>query len=154
MQYATANKLTYTAIEELETTTDPLPLSKCFADNLYRFKKFFQQYNSGFEQQRVCFKCFKLLAKGEVCDACSDVDNPVRCPEMSGPLVYTPFQKPLQTVLSSEFSPITLDSSLSPFPPSITVSHSLFSPPSLSYTISPALSAPQAPPFPLVCMYM
>jgi hypothetical protein len=104
MQYATANKLTYTAIEELLKLLQILcPCPNALPTTLYRFKKFFQQYNSGFEQQRVCSKCFKLLGKGEVCDACSDVDNPVRHPEMSGLLVYTPFQKPLQTVLSSEF---------------------------------------------------
>ena len=107
MQYATANKLTYTAIEELLKLLQILcPCPSALPTILYRFK-FFQQYNSSFEQQRVCCGCFKLLDKDEPCAGCSVV-NPIRHPEMSGLLMYTPFQKPLRTILSSEFSLLLL----------------------------------------------
>ncbi len=104
MQYASANKLTYTAIEELLKLLQILcPCPNSLPTTLYRFKNFFRQYNSGFEQQRVCCKCFAFLDKGETCTICVDADNPVCNPEMPGLLVCTPFQKALQTVLSSKF---------------------------------------------------
>ena len=128
MQYATANKLTYTAIEELLKLLQILcPCPNELPTTLYKFKKFFQQYNSGFEQQRVCCKCFAFLDKGETCTTCVDPDNPVHHPEMPGLLVHIPFQKPLHTVLSSKTLSLlpTLSLSLSPPP----LSHSLFPPP-------------------------
>ena len=104
MQYASANKLTYTAIEELLKLLQILcPSPNSLPTTLYRFKKFFQQYNSGFEQQRVCSKCFAFLDKGESCTICVNADNPVHNPEMPGLLVCSTFQKALQTVLSSKF---------------------------------------------------
>ena len=104
MQYATANKLTYTAIEELLKLLQVLcPCPNSLPTTLYKFKRFFQQYSSGFEQQRVCRKCFAFLDKGEVCSTCVDKDNHVRNPEFPGLLIHTPVKKPLQTILSSKF---------------------------------------------------
>ena len=127
MQYASANKLTYTAIEELLKLLQILcPSPNSLPTTLYRFKKFFQQYNSGFEQQHVCSKCFAFLDKGESCTICVDADNPVHNPEMPGLLVCTTFQKALQTVLSSKFFHInfsfTSPSLLPPPPPSLSPS--------------------------------
>lgn len=103
MQYATANKLTYTAIEELLKLLQILcPCPNGLPTTLYKFKKFFQQHSSGFEQ-RVCCKCFASLDKVETCTTCIDPDNLVHNPEMPGLLVHIPFQKPLQTILSSKF---------------------------------------------------
>ena len=68
MQFATANKLTYSAIEELLKLLQILcPSPNQLPTTLYRFKSFFRQYGSGFEQQRVCCKCFAYLDEGEVC---------------------------------------------------------------------------------------
>ena len=129
MQFATANKLTYTAIEELLKLLQILcPCPNALPTTIYKFKKFFQQCSAGFEQQLVCSKCFGFLSKGEVCTTCVDVDNPVRNPVMPGVLVHTPFQKPLQTVLSSESPSLLhhLSLSLSRSPPlSLSSSHSL-----------------------------
>ena len=103
MQYATANKLTYTAIEELLKLLQILcPSPNSLPTTLYKFKKFFQQYSAGFEQQQVCSECFTSLNKGEVCATCVDADNPVHSPVRPGLLVQIPFHKPLQAVLSSE----------------------------------------------------
>ena len=108
MQYVTANKLTYAAIEGLLKLLQVLcPCPNSLPTTLYKFKRFFQQYSSGFEQQRVCRKCFGFLSSGEVCSACVDGENPVRNPEFPGLLVHTPFQKPFQTILSSK-SPLNV----------------------------------------------
>ena len=66
MPYVTANKLTYAAIEGLLKLMQVLcPCPNSLPTTLYKFKRFFQQYRSGFE--RVCRKCFGFLSSGEVC---------------------------------------------------------------------------------------
>ena len=50
MQYVTANKLTYAAIEGLLKLLQVLcPCPNSLPTTLYKFKSFFQQYSSGFE---------------------------------------------------------------------------------------------------------
>ena len=97
MQYVTANKLTYAVIEGLLKLLQVLcPCPNSLPTTLYKLKRFFLQYSSGFEQC-VCRKCFGFLSSGEVCSACVDGETPVRNPEFPGLLVHTPFQKLFQT---------------------------------------------------------
>ena len=94
MQYASANKLTYTAISELVKLLNivcpaPNKLPSCF----YKLKKFFKKFSAGFKHQKVCTKCSTPMEAGTShFTLCTDNDN--IDPEAVGDL-HIPIQKAL-----------------------------------------------------------
>ena len=94
MTYATANKLSYSAIENLLKLLHLLcPFSHQIPSSLYMLKKFFQHYTSSYEKKRVCLSCHCVLKKGETCP---------RSHGQNGHMIHVPIEKsdPQQTLPS------------------------------------------------------
>ena len=102
MQFASANKLSYTAISELIKLLHVLcPVPNKLPSSFYMLKKFFKQFNVDFEHQRICTICSTPMEVGESnCPTCADSGN--YNPEAVGDLVHIPIQKALKTVITSK----------------------------------------------------
>ena len=97
MTFCTANKLSYTAIAELIKLLLLLcPLNSLIPTSLYKFKKFFQQFNPIHDHNKICLKCYP--------NACS-------CEEVSysdtGHIVNLDIEKTLKSVISSKCMLVT-----------------------------------------------
>ena len=94
MTYAIANKLSYSAIENLLKLLHLLcPSSHQIPSSLYMLKKFFQQYTSSYEKKRVCPSCHCVLKKGETCP---------RSHGQNGHMIHVPIEKALKSVVLSK----------------------------------------------------
>lgn len=92
MTYAIANKLSYSAIENLLKLLHLLcPSSHQIPSSLYMLKKFFWQYTSSYEKKRVCPSCHCVLMKEETCPTSHG---------QNGHMVRVPIEKMLRSVLS------------------------------------------------------
>ena len=102
MQFASSNKLSYTAISELIKLLHILcPAHNKLPSSFYMLKKFFKQFNVAFEHQRICTTCSTPVETGDSdCPTCTE--NGVYNPEAVGDLLHIPIQKALKTVISSK----------------------------------------------------
>ena len=92
--YAIANKLSYSAIENLLKLLHLLcPSSHQIPSSLYMLKKFFRQYTSSYEKKRVCPSCHCVLKKEETCP---------RSHGQNGHMVRVPIEKVLKSVVLSK----------------------------------------------------
>lgn len=98
MQFCLRHKLSYTAIGDLlKLLLLICPVSNKLPTSFYKFKKFFQKFNSVISHETVCGTC---QLKDCSCDSPSSV--------ASGHLVELPIHKPLQTILSSKYMHLNL----------------------------------------------
>lgn len=96
MQFCSANRLSYTAIGNLlQLLILICPVANKLPTSFYKFKSFFQQFRSEYDHQKICPQCF-LLKEDCRCAASDHKWAPAH-------LVHISVQKPLQTILSSEF---------------------------------------------------
>ena len=104
MQFATTNKLTYTAISELIKLLHLIcPPQNKLPSSFYKLKKFFNRFNVAFTHQKVCTKCSAPMTAGtSQCATCQDNDD--LDPKAVGDLIHVPIEKALKTVVSSEFT--------------------------------------------------
>ena len=88
MQFATTNKLTYTAISELIKLLHLIcPPQNKLPSSFYKLKKFFKQFNVAFTHQKVCTKCSAPMTAGtSQCATCQDNDD--LDPEAVGDLIH------------------------------------------------------------------
>ena len=94
MMYATANKLSYTSIENLLKLFHFLcPSPHDLPSSLYMLKRFFRQFTSNYDKKSVCPTCEHVLKKGESCP----IDH-----GQSGRVVQVPIEKALKTVVISK----------------------------------------------------
>ena len=100
MTYAIANKLSYSAIENLLKLLHLLcPSSHQIPSSLYMLKKFFQRYTSSYEKKRVCPSCHCVLKKGETCP---------RSHGQNGHMIHVPIEKALKSVVLSKLIYFTI----------------------------------------------
>ena len=92
MQFCSANHLSYTAIDQLlKLFLLIIPCPNTLPNSVYKFKKFFEKFQQPYNLQYLCSYC-QLLHQNCTCS------NP-NC----GHLAHISIEKPLKTVLSSEF---------------------------------------------------
>lgn len=90
MQFSTANKLTYAAIDGLLKLLVLLcPRDSLLPVNFYTFKKFFAQFSAVHDQKKVCTKCMKIECSCEKSTS-SDLAD----------LINLDIHKPLETVIT------------------------------------------------------
>ena len=90
MQFATANKLTYAAIEGLlKLLILPCPCPNQLPTNFYKFKNFFKQFSATHDHKKVCTKCMQIECS---CDKSTSSDL--------ADLINLDIHKPLETVIA------------------------------------------------------
>ena len=93
MQFCTANKLSYTAIGELlKLLTILCPFPNLLPGSLYKFKKFFQQFNPIHDHRQICLKC----KESDCLCANLSVNNTAH-------LVNVEIQKPLEKIITGMY---------------------------------------------------
>ena len=92
MHFCTTNKLSYTAIGDLLKLLSILcPFPNLLPGSFYKFKKFFQQFQSIHNQSEICLKCQQST---KVTCSCENVSR-----ETKAHLIHLEIQKPLERIL-------------------------------------------------------
>lgn len=99
MHFASKNKLSYTAIDDLlDLLRLFCPEPNAIPSSIYMFKKFFKKFSGGYTKQSYCMDC-KTMFEGKSCTT----QNCCNSSGEKGHLIQIPMKKALQAIVSSKW---------------------------------------------------